>query len=103
MADQLAAIALVIAMARDFSIETRIRRLLHEHEAAGDRPRTLVMNVKTWHQLVSELEDRTYSGSYFWSPNTGVPMAPAESVTSFYGLPILIKEYIADELILVGV
>lgn len=59
------------------------------------------MNAKTWHHLVGELAGRTYSDAYFWTPRYDGPSV--EAVTSFYGVPILIKNFIADDDILVGV
>lgn len=93
-----------IAMAHDFSVETRIRVLIDAHFESGDRPRTLVMNMGTWRQLVLELEGKGYHGGYFWTPQPeGQMMNPVESITTFLGIPILIKDFLPDQEVIVGV
>ena len=91
------AIDLVIGLANDYSLETRIRRLIEAHQADGDEPRTLVMNVATWKLLVAELHGRSYTDAYFWAP------VQENSVTFFRGIPILIKDFVADSEVIVGV
>ena len=90
------ALTLVIDLAHDYSLETRIRRLLEEHLETGDTPRTLVMSSETWQTLVSELSGRSYSQGYFWTPQ-------GNSMSFFRGLPILIKDFIAEGEVIVGV
>lgn len=92
-----AAVDLVIGLAHDYSIETRVRRLIEAHESDGDTPRTLVMNVVTWRQLVFELEGRQFTDAYFWAP------VKEGALTFFRGIPILIKDFVADQEVLVGV
>ncbi len=85
-------------MAHDYSLETRIRRLISDHMEAGAQPRTLVMNAGTWRTLVFEVAG--YSGGYFWSPTK----QPSEDdVTTFMGVPILVKEFMPDMEVVVGV
>lgn len=88
----------MIEMAHDYSLETRIRCQLETHLAAGDEPRTLVMNSETWHLLLDELEGVAYGTSYYWAPITGDNPVPF-----FKGIPILIKDFVADMEVLVGV
>lgn len=94
------AIGLVIGLAYDHSLETRIRVLIAEHRSAGDEPRTLVMNTATWHLLRDEIAtvSNWNTQSYFWVPNQDEGM-----VTFFHGVPILIKDFIADMEVIVGV
>lgn len=93
-----------VSMAVDFSLETRIRRLIEDHTAVGVNPRTLVMNRGTWNRLVQELDGRGYRGGYFWTPQPeGVLMDPDQHVTTFRGLPILIKNFLPDQEVIVGV
>ena len=103
----LEAIALVIALAHDHSIETRIRCLVAAHQADGDQPRTLVMNAMTWVSLAEELEGCSFTQDYFWIPGKksgkARPLADPNAVTFYLGMPILIKEFVADMEILVGV
>jgi len=91
-----AAIDLVIGLAHDYSVETRIRRLIESHTVDGLTPRTLVMSTETWHALVEELNGRKFGNGYYWSP-------ASSDITFFRGLPILIKDYVAEGDILVGV
>lgn len=92
-----AAVDLVIGLAHDYSIETRVRRLIEAHEADGAMPRTLVMNIVTWRRLCFELEGRSIAGAYWWAP------AQDGALTFFRGIPILIKDFVADQEVLVGV
>lgn len=94
-------VALTIALAHDYAIETRIRRLLEAHQAAGDEPRTLVMSTETWHELIEELEGTRIDKGYFWAPGSGGRVL--DSVSFFKGIPILIKDFVAYGEILVGV
>jgi len=99
----LAAIGLVISMAHDHSLETRIRCLIEAHRAADEVPKTLVMNRSTWHDLVDELQGTTYDNGYFWTPsykNVGDPM---DTVSFFQAIPILIKDFVADQDVIVGI
>lgn len=93
-----------VSMAADFSVETRIRRMLQAHWEAGDKPRTLVMNIHTWHALVDELDGRMYQ-NYFWTPLDFVKSAPdpERNTTTFLGLPILIKNFLPTPEVIVGV
>ena len=91
-------------MAHDFALETRIRRLLDAHLANGDVPRTLVMSRTTWKRLVWELDGRGYKNGYFWSPQPeGAIMDPENHVTTFKGLPILIKDFLPESEVIIGV
>lgn len=101
---QLIVVGLVIEMAHDYSIETRIRCLLESHQAAGEQPRTLVMNAITWKQLMWELNGRGYRDGYFWTPQPeGSVLDPDYGITAFLGIPILIKEFLPDQEVIVGV
>jgi hypothetical protein len=91
----LEAIGLVIDLARDHSIETRVRVLVDAHVAAGSPPRMLVMNAGTWDQLRWEIGDPAIA-SYLWIP-------AKEGVPFFLGVPILVKDYVADMEVIVGV
>lgn len=102
MASQLVVIGLVIEMAHDYSIETRVRCLLESHMVEGTQPRTLVMNETTWRQLLWELKGRSYRDGYFWTPQQGGGPDPG-MVTAFLGVPILIKDFMADQEVIVGV
>jgi hypothetical protein len=93
-------VALTVALAKDFALETRIRRLIVEHQAAGSEPRTLVMSKNTWHELMEELKGRTFDSGYYWVPTNTMDSDP---VPFFHGVPILIKEYVAYGEVLVGV
>jgi hypothetical protein len=89
-----------VSMAADFSIETRIRRLIRAHWEAGDTPRTLVMSLETWAGLIGELDGRLYGG-YYWTPT---PPSTADKQThTFMGLPILIKNFLPVSEVIVGV
>lgn len=92
-----AALDLVIGLAHDYSLETRVRRLIESYRESGAEPRTLVMNVETWHSLVEELHGRTYGDGYFFVPQG------EGAVTFFRGVPILIKDFVAYSEVLVGV
>jgi hypothetical protein len=94
---------LTIDLAHDYALETRIRRLLSDHQQAGDQPRTLVMNTETWHRLLWELDGKGYSKGYFWTPQPEGSIADPKQVTSFYRLPILIKDFLPDLEVIVGV
>lgn len=94
--DLLSAIELVIELAHEYSLETRIRRLIASHEETGDEVRTLVMNADTWIRLVEELEGRTYTQQYYWHPTQS-------DISFFRGVPILIKEFMADMEVIAGV
>ena len=87
-----------VEMAHDFSLETRIRRLIFAHYEAGAQPRTLVMGPETWRTLVTEVYG--YSQGYFWSP-TNPP--DGDHVSTFMGLPILVKDFMPDMEVVVGV
>lgn len=89
----------MIELAYDHSLETRIRRLIEVHREGGDEPRTLVMNTGTWHALVDELEGRTYNHSYYWYPTA----KGDDKISFFLGVPILLKDFVADMEVLVGV
>lgn len=91
-------ITLVIELAHDHSLETRIRCAIEAHQEAGEEPRTLVMNADTWHQLMSEVEGFKYGVDYYWAPKVG-----ESEITFFHGIPILIKDFVADMEVLVGV
>ena len=91
---------MVIGMAADYSLETRIRRLLDGHREAGAEPRTLVMNAGTWRTLLAELDGYAYHDGYFWLPDHQMVGSPA---SAFLGVPILIKPFIADMEVIVGV
>lgn len=95
-------IDLVIGMARDYSLETRIRVLVDAHRVIGEEPRTLVMNAATWHLLRAEIAaiSNWNTQSYFWVGNN--PKSP-EEVTFFKGIPILLKDFVADMEVIVGV
>lgn len=95
----LEAIPLVIGMAHDYSLETRIRCAIQAHTEAGETPRTLVMNKGTWLQLVSEFEGTTFDTDYYWLPAAG----SGSSISFFLGIPILLKDFVADMEVLVGV
>lgn len=97
------AIDLTVDMAHDFALETRIRRLIDAHFAGGDKPRTLVMNVETWHRLLWELDGKGYIDGYFWTPQPKGAIADPSQVTTFLGLPILIKDFMPDLEVIVGV
>jgi hypothetical protein len=101
----LAAIGLVISMAHDHSLETRIRCLIASHRAADEVPKTLVMNRSTWHDLVDELDGVTYDTGYFWTPSfKNVNENESMDTISFYqGIPILIKDFVADSDVIVGI
>jgi hypothetical protein len=95
---------LVIDMAHDYALETRIRSLINEHQKHGADPRTLVMNVKTWKQLVWEIGGRGYKDGYFWTPQPEATLLdPNYGVTTYLGIPILIKDFVADLDVIVGV
>lgn len=98
-----ALINLVLDMAADYALETRIRRLIDDHLEAGATPRTLVMNVETWYRLVYELEGRGYRSGYFWTPQPEGTVLNPEHVTTFMGLPILIKDFLPDLEVIIGV
>lgn len=92
-----------VDMAADYSLETRIRRLINDHIAVGARPRTLVMNAETWHRLLWEVsETHGYSAGYFWIPEPAFDPS-GNGVSSFLGLPILIKGFLPVEEVIVGV
>lgn len=93
------AIPLVIEMAHDYSLETRIRCAIETHREAGEEPRTLVMNTNTWLQLVGEIEGTKFDTDYYWTPAAGA----GSKVTFFKGIPILLKDFVADMEVLVGV
>lgn len=88
-----------IELAYEYSLETRIRRLLAEHYKAGYEPRTLVMNERTWHNFVIEVEG--FRGGYLWSPPGHY--AHQDVVSTYRGIPILVKAFVADQEVLVGV
>lgn len=91
-------------MANDFSIETRLRRLLDSHWEVGAVPRTLVMNHQTWKQLMFELHGRGYRNGLFWTPQPeGTVLDPIQNICTYYGLPVLIKDFLPDEEIIIGV
>lgn len=92
----LKAILLVIDMAHTYTLETRIRCQIETHRLAGVEPQTLVMNFGTMNQLLSELDGHKYAMNYFWIPAQG-------DVMRFHGLPILVKDYVADMEVLIGV
>lgn len=101
---QLAAIEIVIELAHDYSLETRIRRLITDHQAGGDQARTLVMNIATWRMLVDEMSGEWFSKGHFWTPQAeGSTPDPENFISSFRGLPILIKDFVADQEVIVGV
>lgn len=93
------AIPLVIGMAHDYSLETRIRCAIETHLEAGVEPRTLVMNPETWHRLLLEFEGVKIGTDYYWAPAAGA----GSNVTFFLGIPILIKDFVADMEVIVGV
>jgi hypothetical protein len=94
----------VISMAYDFSIETRLRRLIESHWQAGDKPRTLVMNHETWKQLMWELDGRGFRYGLYWTPQPeGAVMDPSANISTYLGLPILIKDFLPNEEIIVGI
>lgn len=100
----IALIELTIDMAIDYALETRIRRLLLDHIQAGEVPRTLVMNTETWYRLLWELDGRGYSKGYFWTPQPeGSTPDPKNHISSFRGLPILIKDFLPDLEVIIGV
>jgi len=96
MDDHLSGIEAVIGMAHDYSIETRLRRLIESHELAGSVPRTIVMNAMTWRALLDELEGRLVYNGYWYRPK-------GTDLSFFLGVPILIKDFVANEEILIGV
>lgn len=91
----------VIDMAYDYSIETRIRFLLDSHVAAGEKPRTIVMNTTTWKQLVWEAG--SYRGGYFWTSQSEGTLLDPEAPSSFRGIPILVKDFVSDQEVFIGV
>jgi hypothetical protein len=93
----------VIGLAHDYSLETRIRRLIESHQLAGASPSALVMNTLTWRHLVTEMNGRGYAGGYFWtSAIEGAKLKPTDNF-AFLGIPILIKEFIPDDEVIIGV
>lgn len=96
MDDHFSGIETVIGLAHDYSIETRLRRLIESHTAAGTEPRTIVMNTETWHALCDELQGRSYTNGYWFAPKSG-------PISFFCGVPVLIKDFVANEEILIGV
>lgn len=100
----IAAIELTCDMAADYALETRVRRLIEAHFASGTPPRTLVMNIETWHRLHWELDGKGFSNGYFWTPQPEGSIAdPRNHISSFLGLPILIKDFLPDLEVIVGV
>lgn len=94
----------IIEMATLYSMETRIRRLMNEHYEAGASPRTLVMNMVTWRRLVQELDGRGYRDGLFWTPQAeGSLLDPVENTHAYMGVPILIKDFLPDMEIIIGV
>lgn len=100
----IALIDLTVDLAHDYALETRIRRLIADHRQAGERPRTLVMNTETWYRLLWELDGKGYSKGYFWTPQPeGAVPDPVNHISSFTGLPILIKDFLPDLEVIIGV
>lgn len=88
---------LVIDLAPDISVETRIRQAIDTHLEAGIIPRTVVINFKTMEALVQEMEGITYDNTYFWMASMG------KGSYNFLGLPILVKDFIPDREVVIGV
>lgn len=100
----IAAIDLTVDMAHDYALETRIRRLIEAHWASRETPRTLVMNVETWHRLMWELDGRGFRSGVFWTPQPeGTAADPSHHITTYLGLPILVKDFMPDLEVIVGV
>jgi hypothetical protein len=93
-------VVMVTQIARDYSVETRIRQAIDTHLEAGVIPRTVVVNFQTLEALVNELEGTKYDNAYFW---TSVHYVGSSSAQSFLGLPILVKDFIADWEVVIGV
>lgn len=101
---ELDGVLLVIDLANDYSIETRVRHLIEAHERAGDKPRTLVMNKGTWRRLVDESGGESFKNGYFWTPQKeGTVADPERFITTYRGLPVLVKAFVADQEVLIGV
>lgn len=97
-----ALIDLTVEMAHDYALETRIRCLVDQYAAAGDQIRTLVMNADTWKRLVWEAG--SYRNGLFWTPAPqGSLPDPDSYVTTYLGIPILVKEFMPDMEVVVGV
>lgn len=91
-------------MAIDYSVETRVRKLISDHEQAGATPRTLVMSYDTWQQLVWELDGRGYANGLYWTPQQeGALLDPKGCTHTYYGVPILIKDFVPFQEIIIGV
>ena len=100
----IAIIELTVGMAADHAIETRIRRLSDAHLVDGITPRTLVMNADTWKRLVWEVSGTGFRDGYFWTPQPeGTVADPKNWISSFLGLPILIKDFMPDLEVIIGV
>lgn len=98
------ALDLTVDMAHDYALETRIRRLIEAHWASHEKPRTLVMNTETWHRLLWELDGKGFDSGYFWTPQPEGDIAnPKKHISSYLGLPILIKDFLPDLEVIVGV
>jgi hypothetical protein len=89
--DNLRGILEVIELAQEYSLETRVRRLLREHADAGTPGKTLVMNAATAEAFRDELLNQTE-----WRQ-------PLDDVHLYRGLFVLLKEEIPDGEIVVGV
>ena len=91
-------------MAHDFALETRIRCLIDAHWESGTAPRTLVMNMETFYRFMIELDGKGYRQGYFWTPQPeGTVLNARDNICTFLGLPILIKDFLPDLEVVVGV
>lgn len=61
------------------------------------------MNAPTWFRLVEELDGRGFRAGYFWSPQSEGEVLDPGHVTTFMGLPILIKDFLPDLEVIIGV
>lgn len=78
--------------------------MLDEHRRAGTKPRTLVMNVDTFKQLIWEVDGRWFKDGYLWWPNDQEGKSvTTDSTATFYGIPVLVKDFIPDHEVIVGV
>lgn len=82
----------VIALAHEYSLETRVRRLVDTYGAAGTPVKTLVMHTDTLWDLMGEQRD----------PNC-LKVLVEDDVYEYKGLIVLLKDEVPTGEVVVGV